>query len=183
MPSSFERVAHQAPLAMGFSRQEYWSGLPFPSPGDLPDSGTELRSPALQADSTIWATRESPWMRNPGTFNLNAIATRSLKRLQSKKKKKVAIHLDCVCGLMWCNRGEFIFKLVHVVIRIQYIAGCGQEVSLSFLSQGTSPRTAHMRQAAGFTQSLRREQESGPRQKLQSLCNQFSEVDSDYFLL
>ena len=88
MPSSFERVAHQAPLAMGFSRQEYWSGLPFPSPGDLPDSGTELRSPALQADSTIWATRESPWMRNPGTFNLNAIATRSLKRLQSKKKKK-----------------------------------------------------------------------------------------------
>ena len=84
----FERVAHQAPLSMGFSRQEYWSGLPFPSPGDLPDSGIELRSPALQADSTIWATRESPWMRNPGTFNLNAIATRSLKRLQSKKKKK-----------------------------------------------------------------------------------------------
>ena len=36
---------------MGFSRQEYWSGLPFPSPGDLPDPGIELRSPALQADS------------------------------------------------------------------------------------------------------------------------------------
>ena len=34
---------------MGFSRQEYWSGLPFPSPGDLPDPGTEPRSPALQA--------------------------------------------------------------------------------------------------------------------------------------
>ena len=41
----------QAPLSMGFSRQEYWSGLPFPSPGDLPDPGIELRSPALQADS------------------------------------------------------------------------------------------------------------------------------------
>ena len=40
-------VAHQAPLSMGFSRQEYWSGLPFPSPGDLPDSGIEPRSPTL----------------------------------------------------------------------------------------------------------------------------------------
>ena len=44
-------VAHQAPLSMGFSRQEYWSGLPFPSPGDLPDPGIQPRSPALQADS------------------------------------------------------------------------------------------------------------------------------------
>ena len=42
-------VAHQAPPSMGFSRQEYWSGLPFPSPGDLPDPGIEPRSPALQA--------------------------------------------------------------------------------------------------------------------------------------
>ena len=44
-------VAHQAPLSMGFSRQEYWNGLPFPSPGDLPDPGIEARSPALWADS------------------------------------------------------------------------------------------------------------------------------------
>ena len=44
-------VAHQAPLSMGFSRQEYWSGLPFPSPGDLPDPGIEPGSPALQADT------------------------------------------------------------------------------------------------------------------------------------
>ena len=44
-------VAHQAPLSMGFSRQEYWSGLPFPSPGDLPNPGIEPRSPILQADS------------------------------------------------------------------------------------------------------------------------------------
>ena len=41
-------VAHQAPLFMGFSRQEYWSGVPFPSPGDLPDPRIEPRSPALQ---------------------------------------------------------------------------------------------------------------------------------------
>ena len=40
-------VAYQVPPSMGFSRQEFWSGLPFPSPGDLPDSGIEPRSPAL----------------------------------------------------------------------------------------------------------------------------------------
>ena len=44
-------VAHQAPPSMGFSRQGYWRGLPFPSPGDLPDLGIEPRSPALQADA------------------------------------------------------------------------------------------------------------------------------------
>ena len=44
-------AAHQAPPSMGFSRQEYWSGLPFPSPGDLPDPGIEPRSPALEADA------------------------------------------------------------------------------------------------------------------------------------
>ena len=44
-------VAHQAPLSMGFSRQEYWSGLPFPSSRDLPDPGIKPGSPTLQAYS------------------------------------------------------------------------------------------------------------------------------------
>ena len=44
-------VAHQTPLSMGFSGQEYWSGLPFPSPEDLPNPGIEPKSPMLQADS------------------------------------------------------------------------------------------------------------------------------------
>ena len=44
-------VAYQAPPSMEFSRQEYWSGLPFPSPGDLPDPGIKPGSPALQADA------------------------------------------------------------------------------------------------------------------------------------
>ena len=44
-------VAHQAPLSMGFSRQEYWSGLPWPPPGDLPNPGMEPGSPAWQMDS------------------------------------------------------------------------------------------------------------------------------------
>ena len=44
-------VAYQAPLSKGFSRQGYWSGLPFPSPGDLPDPGIKPRSPTLQAEA------------------------------------------------------------------------------------------------------------------------------------
>ena len=47
----------QAPLSMGFSREESWSGLPFPSPGDLPNRGIKPRSPTLQADSLL---SESP---------------------------------------------------------------------------------------------------------------------------
>ena len=46
-------AAHWSPLSVEFSRQEYWSGLPFPSPGDRPDSGIEPKSPALQADSLL----------------------------------------------------------------------------------------------------------------------------------
>ena len=53
-------IAHQAPPSMGFSRPEYWSGLPFPSPGDLPDPGIEPGSPALQADTLLSEPRSEP---------------------------------------------------------------------------------------------------------------------------
>ena len=67
-------VAHQAPLSMGFSRQEYWSRQLFPSPGDLPNPGIELRSLALQAVSLATEPPEKPqntvqcisWESNPG---------------------------------------------------------------------------------------------------------------------
>ena len=56
-------VNPMAPLSMGFSRQEHWSGLPCPSPGDLPDSRIELLFPALQTDSfTRWATWEALYL-------------------------------------------------------------------------------------------------------------------------
>ena len=58
-------VAHQVPLSMGFSRQKYWSGFPFPSPGDLPNPGTKprsLTSPALAGEffmtSATWKSAE-----------------------------------------------------------------------------------------------------------------------------
>ena len=53
-------VAHQAPLSMGFHRQEYWSALPCPPPGNLPDPGIEPRSPTLQAYSLLPSHQGSP---------------------------------------------------------------------------------------------------------------------------
>ena len=53
-------VGYQALPSMGFSRQEYWSGLPFPSPADLLDPGIKPLSLALVADSLHWATKEAP---------------------------------------------------------------------------------------------------------------------------
>ena len=57
-------MARQVPLSTGFSRPEYWSGLPFPSPGDLPDLGIEPRSLALQADSLPSELQGSPTEKN-----------------------------------------------------------------------------------------------------------------------
>ena len=56
-------VSHQAPLSMEFSRQEDWSGLPFPSPGDLPDPATELLSPASPAFTGRYVIAEYPGKR------------------------------------------------------------------------------------------------------------------------
>ena len=62
-------VAHQAPPSMGFSRQEYWSGLPFPSAGDLLDSGIEPGSPTLQADALLSEPPGKPNLDNTGSLN------------------------------------------------------------------------------------------------------------------
>ena len=59
-PNGLQGGAHQAPLSTEFSRQEYWSGLPFPSPRDLPDPGIKPMSPALQADSSPSEPPEKP---------------------------------------------------------------------------------------------------------------------------
>ena len=58
--STLWTVAYQASPSMGFSRQEYWSGLPFPSPGDLPDPGTEPGFPTLGADTLTSEPPEKP---------------------------------------------------------------------------------------------------------------------------
>ena len=60
-------VARQASLSVEFSRHEYWSGLPFPPPGDLPDPGIKPESPALQADSLLNEPQESPRNKHKDT--------------------------------------------------------------------------------------------------------------------
>ena len=85
-------VAYQAPLSLEFSRQEYWSGLPFLFPGDLPDLGIKSRSPTLQAD---YLPSEPPG--KPTRFTMNVLSFLLEKRrktranqVQTKKKKSVS---------------------------------------------------------------------------------------------
>ena len=66
-------VAHQAPPSMGFSRQEYWSGLPFPSPEDLPSPGIEPGSLALQADALPSEAPGKPNTRRDGIKNKSMV--------------------------------------------------------------------------------------------------------------
>ena len=69
-------IARQAPLSMGFCRQEYWSGLPCPPPGHLPDPGiepTSSASPALQADSLLLSHLGSPLTKKLGLRNFRGL--------------------------------------------------------------------------------------------------------------
>ena len=88
-------VAHQAPLSMGFSRQEYWSGLPFPSPGDLPDPGIKPRSPALQAD----ALTSEP----PGKPSSSDISYKSFKWTPLRPYKTSTLLEKSTCVFLMCE--------------------------------------------------------------------------------
>ena len=65
-----QTIAYQAALSMGFSRQKYWSGLPFPSPGDLLNSGIKPVSPELQVDSFTTDPPGKPLDKDTGSFNI-----------------------------------------------------------------------------------------------------------------
>ena len=81
-------VAYQAPPSMGFSRQEYWSGLPFPSPGDLPNPGIQARCPALQAD----ALPSEP----PGKLKNSCIFHRSENSDKHRKNYKKGLKIQLI---------------------------------------------------------------------------------------
>ena len=92
-------IPYQAPKSMGFSRQEYWSGLPFPSPGDLPDPGIELGSPALGAQSlSHWTKREVP------------------------VSVLYCVHLCMKCSLGISNFLEEISSLSHSIVFLYFFA-------------------------------------------------------------
>ena len=78
-------VAHQAPLSMEFSRQESWSGLPFPSPGDLPDPGIKPRSPTLQADALLSRPPGSNSLEFLNFLNSLSVSLRSHTRKMHSK--------------------------------------------------------------------------------------------------
>ena len=91
-------VAYQAPQSMEFSRQEYWRGLPFPSPGDLPNPGIEARSPSLQADAL---PSESPGKALEKTHTKwQRSSTANLSNLFKKIKKEVHSEWFNLCDII-----------------------------------------------------------------------------------
>ena len=112
-------VVRQALLIMGFSRQEYWSGLPCPPPGDLPNRGIEPRSPALQADSLPAELTGKPALyamdsKNKQT-NINScfLCSRSFylkeemqETVEAEKKERERIGEWILCSKSYKERGD-----------------------------------------------------------------------------
>ena len=105
-------VAHQAPLSMGFSSQEYWSGLPFPSPGDLPNPGTEPESPALQADALSSDPDSIPGLgRSPGDGNGNPLQYSCLQNPMDGEAWWATVH---GVAKSWTRLSNFTFTFFLV---------------------------------------------------------------------
>ena len=83
-----QTIACQAPLSMRFSRQEYWRGLPFPSPGDIPDPGIKLRSPALQADSLPSEPPGKRFNRDLGNLHFEPFSYFGSRNSKTEKQKQ-----------------------------------------------------------------------------------------------
>ena len=101
-------VAHQAPPSMGFTRQEYWSGLPFLSPGNLPNPGIEPRSLTLQADAL---TSEPPgkwykWRHLLSVENLKSIG----KIVEKKICDLISLLTFCKTSVLFLRRKSFWWK-------------------------------------------------------------------------
>ena len=140
-------VAYQAPPSVGFSRQEYWSGLPFPSPGDLPNPGIEPGSPVLQADAL---PSEPPrksgcltlaeWPHNYGYLVIVQLSLRTIRLSYSSSVYSCHLFLissasvtsllfvlylahPCIkCSLELSNLLEEIFYLSHSTVFFYYFA-------------------------------------------------------------
>ena len=150
-------TAHQAPLSMGFPRKEYWSGLPFVSPGDLPDPGIEPVSPALQADS-LPLSQLGSLLR--GLTSLNDLASTHfpstslsfsysgllsvLKRWDSFLPQVLAemtqtIHSEC-----------FIFSQVLLGLNPSHLLGLSLNAAWGFLSGSDGKRICLQYRRPGF---------------------------------
>ena len=104
----------QAPLSMEFSRQEYWSALPFPSPGDLPDPGIKLTSPALQVDSLP--------LRNQGSQKNNSKRERWALSLHGYRVPVLQDDvLENCCTIIWIYLTTELYIMDEVVHFKKYI--------------------------------------------------------------
>ena len=114
-------IAHQAPPSMGFSRQEYWSGLPFPCPGDLPDPGIEPTSPVFLAWAGGFLTTSTTW-----TTAINALAQILFTGSVSSLQVLCALFLKaCICDLQRAALGYWS----HFLSNTHYCkTGSAQEV-------------------------------------------------------
>ena len=144
-------VAHQAPLSMGFSRQEYWSGLLFPPPEDLPDPGMELGSCALQADSLLSELPGKPQGTVCIPSNILSVSVKQLFPLLTTKifeyKIKYACnmykrHLGTVILCFFLN----YLNLESHFIRLKYY------VNLSCTPAGIGYERIHRSKVNGFEQ-------------------------------
>ena len=95
----------KAPLSVGFSRQEYWSGLPFPSPGDLPDSGIESRSPALEADALTSKPPGKPGVRGVCNF-LSSVSPQQ----KFEATDRPVLGLSVTAQLYLASKGKYILE-------------------------------------------------------------------------
>ena len=122
---------------MGFSRQEYWRGLPFPSPGDLPDPGIEPGPPSLEADALTSEPPRKPYRMLMFTqmFKFHKIFFRKVfsshwTQVSTQKKKKSVSRVETLCDFMDCNPPG---SSVHGIFRQEYWSG------LPFPSPGDLP--------------------------------------------
>ena len=104
-------VAHQAPLSMGFSRQEYWSGLPFPSPGDLPQKGIKPMSPALAGRFFTSEPHGKPAKKS--TFDQTAVR----KDAKENSSSKLCIPRQTLTIVNFVYICVFLYKIyLHIYI-------------------------------------------------------------------
>ena len=131
-------VARQAPLSVGFSRREYWSGLPFTSPGDLPDPGVEPGSSVLQADSlplSHWGSPDSCWGNFQATFTVPR--SEDYLVLPQCRRKVVPITITRALAIwdnsVWCETMELItypLSLTKKNRNVNISMSCPQALSL-----------------------------------------------------
>ena len=98
---------------MGFSRQEYWSGLPFPSPGDLPNPGIKPRSPALQADTLTSEPPGKPPIEALMWFNFGHFLRMSYEPYNQWIYAHCKGFFKYTVKLLYKNHGKLLHKLLH----------------------------------------------------------------------